>query len=326
VTQADNRKQLKGSTEMASHEHDALVAQLASANPGRKPTPEVRPDPQHFPAMIEMMDASALPIPPGISSEAATFGGVPGAMFEPAGADASRVILYFHGGGYMFGTARNTGHVTARLARSAGALGFSADYRLSWQAPFPAAVDDAVAAYRGLLASGFAPENVALAGDSAGGGLVLCALLALREAGDPLPAAGFASSAFTDLTVSGRSAAEVDDPIATRAGLQMLANGYLDGADARTPLASPLYADLAGLPPLLLQVGSRELLLDDTTRLAEAAKAAGVDVTADVLDDVIHIWQYFGPDLPETRDSERKAGEFLKRCWEAAAPQSPPAS
>jgi monoterpene epsilon-lactone hydrolase len=301
---------------MASPEHDALVAQLASAHADRKPTPEVRPDTDQFPAIIDLMDASALPIPDGIAAGAATFGGVPGVLFEPAGADASRILLYFHGGGYMFGTARNTGHVTARLARSAGAKAFSVDYRLSWQAPFPAAVEDAVAAYRGLLAAGHAPENVAFTGDSAGGGLVLCALLALREAGDPLPAAGFASSAFTDLTVSGRSAAEIDDPIVTRAGLLMLANGYLEGADARTPLASPLYADLSGLPPLLLQVGSRELLLDDTTRLARAAKDAGVDVTLDVLDGVIHIWQYFGPDLPETRYSEQEAGEFLKRCWE----------
>jgi monoterpene epsilon-lactone hydrolase len=307
---------------MASPEHDELVSSLVATHPERKPTPDIRPDTEQFPAIIDLMDASALPIPHGITAGAATFGGVPGVLFEPAGADTRRVLLYFHGGGYMFGTARNTGHVTARLARSAGALAFSVDYRLSWQAPFPAAVEDAVAAYRGLLASGYAPENVALAGDSAGGGLVLCTLLALREAGDPLPAAGFASSAFTDLSVSGRSAAEVDDPIVTRTGLLMLANSYLDGADARTPLASPLYADLSRLPPLLLQVGSRELLLDDTTRLAVAAKAAGVDVTVDVLTDVIHIWQYFGPDLPETRYSEREAGEFLKRCWEAAAKAS----
>ena len=303
---------------MASAAHDELVAQLLAAHAERKPTPDIRPDTEQFPAIIELMDASALPIPDGIASGPATFGGVPGVLFEPAGADPSRVILYFHGGGYMFGTARNTGHVTARLARSAGAAAFSADYRLSWQAPFPAAVEDAVAAYRGLLASGYDPQNVALAGDSAGGGLVLCTLLALRDAGDRLPAAGFASSAFTDLTVCGRSAAEIDDPIATRAGLLMLANSYLDGADPRTPLASPLYADLSGLPPLLLQVGSRELLLDDTTRLAEAAKAAGLDVIVDVLDDVIHIWQYFGPDLPDTRYSEQQAGEFLKRSWEMA--------
>lgn len=307
---------------MASPEHEALVAALLSAHPDRKPTPDIRPDTDHFPAMIEQMDASALPIPADITARAASFGDVSGVLFEPADADARRVIVYFHGGGYMFGTARNTGHVTARLARRAGALAFSVDYRLSWQAPFPAAVEDAVAVYRGLLGSGYAPEDLALAGDSAGGGLVLCMLVALREAGDPLPAAGFASSAFTDLTVSGRSAAEVDDPIASRAGLLMLANNYLDGADARTPLASPLYADLSNLPPLLLQVGSRELLLDDTTRLAEAARAAGVDVTVDVLADVIHIWQYFGPDLPETRDSEREAGEFLKRCWDAAARRS----
>jgi acetyl esterase/lipase len=216
----------------------------------------------------------------------------------------------------MFGTPRNTGHVTARLARATGCAAFSVDYRLSWQSPFPAAIDDAVAAYRGLLDAGFSPRSIALAGDSAGGGLTVASLVALRDAGVPLPAAGFASSAFTDLTVSGGSATTVDDPIVNHAGLVMLGTAYLDGADPTSPLASPLYADLRGLPPLLLQVGSQEALLDDTTRLAERARSAQVDVTLDVLDGVIHIWQYFGPDLPETQASEREAGAFLRRHME----------
>jgi epsilon-lactone hydrolase len=163
-----------------------------------------------------------------------------------------------------------------------------------------------------LLAAGHEPSSIALAGDSAGGGLVLATLVALRDAGDPLPAAGYASSAYTDLTVSGDSAVAIDDPVCNRAGLVMLGDAYLDGADPREPLASPLFADLAGLPPLLLQVGGREALLDDSVRFAERARAAGVDVTLEVLDGVIHIWQYFGPDLPETCDSEARAGAFLR--------------
>jgi acetyl esterase/lipase len=296
---------------MPSIEHETLVQAIKAS--GHAPTPEVRPSPKHARAAVQNMNDTALAIDDDIATEDADLGGTPGMWFRPKDADASRVVLYFHGGGYMFGTPRNTGHVTARLARAAGCPAFSLDYRLSWKAPFPAPVEDATAAYRDLLARGYAHSSIALAGDSAGGGLVIATLVALRDAGDPLPAAGFASSAFTDLTVSGESAYTVDDPIATRAGLCMLAEGYLDGADPRTPLASPIFADLHGLPPLLLQVGSREVLLDDTTRLARRARKAGVDVTLDVLDGVIHIWQYFGPDLPETKASEATAGAFLRR-------------
>jgi acetyl esterase/lipase len=302
---------------MPSTEHEALVAAIIAS--GHPPTPETRPPLEHLQAAIQDMNDTALPIDPDIEAVDGELGGVPGMWFRPAGADATRVVLYFHGGGYMFGTPRNTGHVTARLARAARSNAFSVDYRLSWKAPFPAPVEDALAAYQALLAGGYAPSSIALAGDSAGGGLVIATLVALRDAGDPLPVAGFASSAFTDCTVSGDSAYKVDDPIATRAGLCMLAESYLDGADPATPLASPLFADLHGLPPLLLQVGSREALLDDTTRLAKSAREAGVDVTVDVLDGVIHIWQYFGPDLPETQASEAEAGEFLQHHFGAAS-------
>jgi acetyl esterase/lipase len=301
---------------MPSTEHEALVAAITAS--GHPPTPEVRPSLEQLQAAVQNMNDTALPIDPDIEAADGELGGVPGIWFRPAGADQSRIVVYFHGGGYMFGTPRNTGHVTARLARASRSHAFSVDYRLSWKAPFPAPVEDALAVYRALLARGYEPSSIALAGDSAGGGLVIATLVALRDAGDPLPAAAFASSAFTDCTVSGDSAFKVDDPIATRAGLCMLAAGYLNGADPATPLASPLFADLRGLPPLLLQVGSREALLDDTTRLAERARAAGVDVTLDVLEGVIHIWQYFGPDLPETRASEADAGDFLQRHLGAA--------
>jgi acetyl esterase/lipase len=294
---------------MASPEHEAIVEHMRAH--GRS-TPETLPPLEHRRAALDAMNANFVPDPPEVASEPGIVGGVPGWWFRPAGADPARVIVYFHGGGYMFGSARNTGHVTARLARAAGCHAFGVDYRLSWQAPFPAAVDDAVAVSRALLADGRDLGTVALAGDSAGGGLAIAALVALRDAGDPLPAAAFASSAYTDLTVSGESAVAIDDPVCNREGLLMLGTAYLDGADPREPLASPLFADLTGLPPLLLQVGGQEALLDDTTRIAERARAAGVDVTLEVLDGVIHIWQYFGPDLPETRESEARAGAFLR--------------
>ena len=251
------------------------------------------------------MEEFALPIDGDVTSEPASVGGVPGIWFRPTGTeDVDAAIVYFHGGGFMFGSPRNTGHVTARLAKAAGVPAFSVDYRLSWQAPFPAPVEDALAVYRGLLDAGLAPGSIALAGDSAGGGLAVSTLVAARDAGLELPSCAYTTSAFTDCTVSGDSVAGIDDPIVSGDGLRMLATAYLDGADPTDPLASPLFADLHGLPPLLLQVGGREALLDDTTGLAARARAAGVDVTLEVIDGAIHIWQYFGPDLPETAASD----------------------
>lgn len=297
---------------MASPELNALVKKIHDDHAPGKPVPELRFSDTELAQMVTLMDAISLPVEESVTVRESELGGVHGFWYESAEANNDGTILYLHGGGYMFGTARNTGHVTARLAAQAGINAFSVDYRLCWQAPFPAALEDALAAYRAPLEMGRNPEMIALAGDSAGGGLVLAMLVAIGDAGLPLPAAGFASSAFTDLTVTGDSVREVDDPIVSRKGLKMLADSYLNGADPKTPLASPLYADLSGLPPLLLQVGGREVLRDDTTRVADRACAAGVDVTLEVLDDLIHIWQYFGPDLPETRESEERAGRFIR--------------
>ena len=303
---------------MASPEHDALAERMLADHGGGRLVREDRPSPDALVAAIELMDASALDIDPGVSAAAGTVGGVDGVWFTPAGTEGSdQTIVYFHGGGYMFGTARNTGHVTARIAREARARAFSVDYRLSWQAPFPAALDDALAVYRGLLDDGVPASSIAVAGDSAGGGLAIALLVAARDAELPLPCAAYATSAYTDLAVTGASAHEVDDPIVTAVGLRMLGDGYLDGRDPTTPLASPLYADLTGLPPLLLHVGGFEALRDDSTRLADRARAAGVDVTLEVLDGVIHIWQYFGPDLPETARTDRDAGAFLRSHLDA---------
>ena len=188
------------------------------------------------------------------------------------------VILFFHGGGYCIGSAETHRDLVSRLCTAAGARALSVDYRLAPEHPFPAAVDDGVAAYRWLIRQGVPASSIVIAGDSAGGGLALATLLALEEAGDELPAGGVCMSPVTDHTKSGElMRTKVDlDPMVHPTSSTANSNRYLGGADARTPLASPLYADLKGLPPLLILVGTSEVLLDDSTRFAERAKAAGV--------------------------------------------------
>lgn len=187
------------------------------------------------------------------------------------------------------------------------------NYRLAPENPFPAAVDDAVAGYRWLLGQGYKPSKIAVAGDSAGGGLTVATLVAIREAGLPLPAAGVCQSPWVDLEGIGESMttrAKVD-PVVQREGLNGMAQGYLQGKDPRTPLAAPLYADLKGLPPLLIQVGDAETLLDDSNRLTERAKAAGVQVKIEVWPEMIHVWQLFASFLPEGQQAVDVIGKFI---------------
>ncbi len=186
------------------------------------------------------------------------------------------------------------------------------DYRRAPEHPYPAPVEDLVAAYRGLLDQGVPADRIAFAGDSAGGGLVVAGLVALRDAGDTLPAAAMSISPWTDLAVTGPSADTADDPIVSGNALRMMANLYLDGADPRSPTASPLYAELKGLPPLLVQVGTRESLLDDACRLVDRARDAGVDVTLHEYEDVVHMWVVMGPDIPESLEAFDEAGTFVR--------------
>ena len=224
------------------------------------------------------------------------------------------VILFFHGGGYCIGSAETHRDLVSRLCTAAGARALSVDYRLAPENPFPAAVDDGVAAYRWLRRQGVPASSIVIAGDSAGGGLALATLLALKEAGDELPAGGVCMSPVTDHTKSGESMrTKVDlDPMVHPTSSTANSNRYLGGADAKTPLASPLYADLKGLPPLLILVGTSEVLLDDSTRFAERAKAAGVSVELEVWDEMIHIWPYFAAILPEARQAIDRMGAFIK--------------
>lgn len=263
------------------------------------------------------MDQTSDFLPPveGAAHEAADANGVPCEWALIEGADAPRHVLYLHGGGYVMGSPKSHRNLTGRLAKTAGARVLSVDYRLAPEHPFPAAVDDAVAAYRWLIAQGADPKRTAIGGDSAGGGLTVATLVALRDAGDPLPAAALCLSPWIDLEGLGESMATraAEDPMVQKEPLVEMANHYLAGQDPHTPLAAPLYADLAGLPPLLIQVGTAETLLDDATRLGERARAAGVDATVEPWDEMIHVWQAFGGVLPEADEAIERLGEFARK-------------
>lgn len=252
--------------------------------------------------------------PDGVTCTPVDAGGVSAEWSAAAGVDEAKVVLYVHGGGYVMGSAGSHRDMTGRLSKAAGARVLSLNYRLAPEHPFPAPVDDAVAAYRWLLAQGISPGNVAIAGDSAGGGLAIATLLALRDAGEPLPAAGIGISPWVDMEGTGESMTTraAVDPVVQKEGLLGMAKLYLGDADPKSPLAAPLHADLGGLPPLLLQVGDAETLLDDSTRLAKKARAAGVDVTLKVWDEMPHVWHLFAPILPEGRQAIDEIGSFVQ--------------
>ncbi len=250
-------------------------------------------------------------VPAGISISPAQVGGISGEWLQGT-APSKSVLLYLHGGGY-FGCSPETHRpITVSFAMH-GFLVFAPDYRLAPENQFPAAVDDAVAAYRGLLKEGHLPENIVVAGDSAGGGLALSLLLALRESGTPLPAGAALFSPWTDLAATGDSVRTNADRCAMFNGPDIgpSARYYLGSTDPRNPLASPLYADLKGLPPLLIHVGEDEVLRDDSTRLAERARTAGVRVELKVWPVVPHAWQLAPQKIPEARQSLRESAGFL---------------
>jgi monoterpene epsilon-lactone hydrolase len=257
---------------------------------------------------------AAIPGPEGVDFESSTVGGVPAVWSRTAGASQQHVLLYLHGGGYVIGDSWGYRPLWSGLAAATGARGLGLDYRLAPEHRFPAAVDDAVAGYRGLLDAGYAPGSIVLAGDSAGGGLIIAALLEARRLGLPLPAAALAISPWTDLEFAGESIAAkaAEDPSLTLDGLVNCARQYLDGRPANEPLASPIHADLAGLPPLLIQVGSVEILLDDSVRLARQAGAAGVDVRLEIWPEMPHVWHAFGFMLEEGAAAVAQAAGFLK--------------
>jgi epsilon-lactone hydrolase len=254
------------------------------------------------------------PIPDDVLVTDVVASGVPAHWLEAPETYAGRVLLFLHGGGYQFGSLRSDGELAARLGRAAGMRVLFLEYRLAPEHPFPAAIDDVLAAWHWLVVDQrLSTRSIALAGDSAGGGLSVALLVALRDAGAELPAAAVLMSPTVDLTSSGASMSErVDqDPISTPALLRQLSSDYLAGTDPTTPMASPLFASLAGLPPLLVQVGTADLLLSDSERLATAAAEAGVDVTLEIGEGLPHVFQsVLG--TPEATEATGKIGEFLR--------------
>lgn len=231
-----------------------------------------------------------------------------------------RIILYLHGGGYVSGSPATHLAVTARLAHEARARLFALDYRLAPEHPFPAQLEDAWAAYWWLMTEqGYNPEQIIVAGDSAGGGLTMALLLALRDAHVPLPAGGVGFSPWLDLTLSGETLlTNAPTDFLNLSILRTAARMYCNGYDPHHPLISPLYADLRGLPPLLIQVGSAEMLLDDSRRFAERARAAGVDVQLEIWDKMVHVWHFTWLIEPKARQAIRQAGSFVRRRVAAA--------
>lgn len=283
-----------------------LRAQVAPLFQGNTPLKDLR-------AFLDTMSSQS-PMPAGVTVEKVTIGAIPAEWITAPGAQAERVIFYLHGGGYCLGSCESHRGLVADLAVAAGARGLLPEYRLAPEHPFPAAIEDAVAAYRWLLQSGVHPSRVVIAGDSAGGGLTLATLVSLRDAGDPLPAAAFLISPWTDLAATGeslRTRAEVD-PMLSGSGIPAMASVYLGDRDPKTPLGSPLYAEMKGLPPLLIHVGDEEVLLDDSTRVAERARAAGVDVTIEVWDGMWHVFHQSASHVPEARAAVEKAGGFMR--------------
>jgi epsilon-lactone hydrolase len=275
-----------------------------------------RPRPPELAERRKRLDAlgAQYAIPSEVRLEPSSAGGVPAEWSEAPGADPARVLLYVHGGGYVSGSLVSHRHMVAEAARQAGVRALALDYRLAPEHPFPAPVEDAVAGYRHLLDAGFAPSRIAIGGDSAGGGLTVATLVAIRDQRLPLPACGWCVSPWVDLEGLGESMEALDaiDPMVKKPYLLEIARDYLGGADPRSPLAAPLHADLRGLPPLLIQVGAAETLLDDSVRLAGRAGAADVAVTLEVWPEMIHVWHLFHPQLAAGRKALARAGQFVR--------------
>jgi acetyl esterase/lipase len=256
---------------------------------------------------------SAQPLPADVTVTAAELGGVPTAEITVDGIERRHIVLYFHAGVYVMGDASLTADLASQVGRRTQAKVISVDYRLAPEDPYPAAVDDALAAYEALLDDGFPASGIVFGGESAGGGLAVATLVNARDHGLPLPAAAFVMSPYADLTLTGttmETKREVD-PLLGREALQSAVTAYTAGQDAALGLVSPIFADLSGLPPLIIQAGSHEVLLDDAVRLAQQAAGADVEVTLDITPGVPHVFQAYYPILDEAGAALDRAGQLL---------------
>jgi monoterpene epsilon-lactone hydrolase len=256
---------------------------------------------------------SAQPLPAGITVTATELGGVPAAEITVDGIEPRHVVLYFHGGVYVMGDAFLAAGLAAQVARRTRAKVISVGYRLAPEHPYPAAADDALAAYQALLHNGTDPSGIVFAGESAGGGLAIATLVNARDHGLPLPTAAYVMSPYADLTLAGTTMATKRDadPLLSPDALQARVSDYTAGHDAALPLISPVFADLSGLPPLIIQAGTHEVLLDDAIRLARQAATADVQVTLDITHAVPHVFQAYYPILDEATTALDRAGQLL---------------
>jgi acetyl esterase/lipase len=290
---------------MSSSEIDAVRELLRS-----------KPRPTSFPERRQRLDAigSTSPLAGDIGLEPIDANGVAAEWSLAPGSDPSKVLLFFHGGGYCSGSIVSHRGMVTEAGRAAQARTLAVGYRLAPEHPFPAAIEDARSAYRFLLDQGVAPSKIAIGGDSAGGGLTLALMTSVRDAREPLPACAWLVSPWVDLRMSGANLAEkaAIDPLISKPYLEELASAYLAGADPANPLVSPLNADLAGLPPLLVQVGSAETLLDDAVRIARRAGAADVRVNLEIWPHMIHAWHLWAAQLEAGRRAIASGGAFIR--------------
>ena len=290
---------------MADAEILALRAKLAS-----------RPRSDDYRQRRRDMDARGLQygVAADVTVEPVTVNGVRAEWTSTPGDSSDAALLYLHGGGYVIGSLDSHRHLVAEAGRAAGCWALALDYGLAPERPFPAAVEDAVAGYRHLLGRGIKPGRIAIAGDSAGGGLVVAAMVAIRDAGLAQPGCGWCISPWVDMEASGETMTSraAADPTVQKAGILDMARMYLNGADPRSPLAAPVYADLKGLAPLLIQVGAAETLLDDALSLAKVAGTADVYVELQVWPEMIHVWHLFHPELQAGKRAIKDGGAFVR--------------
>jgi acetyl esterase/lipase len=291
---------------MPSKELDQVIELLKSIPPREKmDIAEMRSDMEKM-AFLQSVPESTVCTP-------LIIGNIPAEWVVPKNVRSDAVILYLHGGGYVMGSINTHKSIVARIAEASQSQGLLIDYRLAPEHPFPAAVEDATNAYKWLMKEKFDPKKIIIAGDSAGGGLTVSTVINLKEKNLPLPAAVVCISPWVDLAMTGESllTRAAIDPMVQREGAAEMAKLYLGSKDPRSPLASPLYADFSKFPPMLIHVGTAEVLMDDSARMAKKAKEAGVDVTYEPWQDMIHVWHFFADILPEAREAINAIGKYI---------------
>ncbi|HMU89584.1 MAG: alpha/beta hydrolase [Pseudomonadales bacterium] len=294
---------------MANQEIETIKTMMFSGRDPNAPTPSVAEMRQRYEGL-----GGAFPVGADVTIRTTALNGVPAEEITAEGADTRQALLYFHGGGYALGGFVTHRTLVSDLSRASRRRAYLIDYRLAPENSFPAPVEDAVAAYRALLDLGYSSQQIVLGGDSAGGGLTLATMLALKQQGLPLPAGGLCISPWADLEMTGSShqSKADEDPMVRKPDLLNWTQIYLKGADPKNPLASPIHGDFSGLPPLLIQVGTAETLLDDARMVADRAKKAGVTVQLQEWQDMIHVWHHFAAVVGDARKAIDEAGRFFQ--------------